>query len=371
MNKTLPEDEAWMQRAIQLARLSEGHTRPNPPVGAVVVKEGRMIGEGRHQRAGGDHAEVAALKACTESAQGATLYVTLEPCCTYGRTPPCTERIIEAGIKRVVVGCEDSFRHHCGAGYRILEQNKIEVLSGLLADQASELAAPFFKHAADGRPYLTLKLGMTMDGCIADRHACSQWITGEQSRAEVQQLRRRADVILVGSKTVCADDPSLLCRLPNADNLMRAVIDSQGVIPASAGILNDSAAARTLIFTSSKVDDSITAAWSCKGARVIRLRAAEDGRLVLADVLRELGAMDLMHVVCEGGGELAGALHAGRLIDEYVLFYAPAILCDALARPGFSSHGETLLKDMPRMKIKDIRLFGDDLRVRMLAENKS
>ncbi|MFA7172471.1 MAG: bifunctional diaminohydroxyphosphoribosylaminopyrimidine deaminase/5-amino-6-(5-phosphoribosylamino)uracil reductase RibD [Kiritimatiellia bacterium] len=371
MNKTLPDDERWMQRAIELARLSEGHTRPNPPVGAVVIKEGRIIGEGHHQRAGEDHAEVVALKACVESAQDATLYVTLEPCSTYGRTPPCTERIIEAGIKRVVIGCEDCFRDHCGAGYRILKQNKIEVLSGVGADQAHELAAPFFKHTADGMPYLTLKLGMTMDGCIADRHNCSQWITGEQSRAEVQQLRRRADVILVGSRTVCADDPSLLCRLPNADNQMRAVIDSQGVIPASAQILTDSAAERTLVFTSTEIDNSITAAWSCNGARVIRLQASKGGHLALVDVLRELGAMDLMHVVCEGGGELAGALRTARLIDEYVLFYAPAILGDVLAKRGFSSNGVLLLKDMPRMKIKDICVFGDDLRVRMLAENKS
>lgn len=369
MSQIFLEDTRWMLRAIELARSSEGHTRPNPPVGAVVVKEGRLIGEGRHRRAGGDHAEVEALKSCVESAHGATLYVTLEPCSTYGRTPPCTERIIEAGIKRVVVGCEDGYRLHCGAGLRILEQNKIEVLSGICADQACELAAPFFKHAASKMPYLTLKLGMTLDGCIADRYDCSQWITGEQSRAEVQRLRQRADAILVGSKTVCADDPSLLCRLGDADNLMRAVIDSKGVIPACAQILTDSAAERTLVFTSTEVDDSVASAWSRNGARVIRLPALADGHLALNDVLRELGAMDLMHVVCEGGGELAGALHTARLIDEYVLFFAPAILGDVQAKRGFSSNNGSLLKDMPHMKVKDICIFGDDLRVRIFAGN--
>ncbi len=368
MTQFSSDDQRWMLRAVELARLSEGFTRPNPPVGAVVVKQGRIIGEGRHLRAGCDHAEVAALKACRESAEGAELFVTLEPCSTHGRTPPCTERIIESGIRRVVIGCEDLNRQHCGEGHRILERNGIEVLTGVCAEEAAELAAPFFKHVDCGMPFLTLKLGLTMDGCIADRRSCSQWITGEESRAEVQRMRRRADAVLIGSKTVCADDPSLVCRLESADNLMRVVIDSKGVIPAAAQILTDHAAARTVILTAQPADGPLAAAWSRNGARVIHLEAQENGHLPLKEVLRKLGAMDLMHVLCEGGGELAGALHAEALIDEYCLFYAPAVLGDERGRRGFAVNRACDLADMARMKIKDVRLFGDDLCVRMCRQ---
>jgi len=365
------DDHKWMMRAVELARLSEGFTRPNPPVGAVVVQQGRVIGEGRHTHAGGDHAEVAALNACRESAAGAVIYVTLEPCSTHGRTPPCTERIIAAGIRRVVIGCEDCYHHHCGEGHRILEQHGIEVLSGVCAAEACELAAPFFKHVDCGMPYLTLKLGLTMDGCIADRNSCSQWITGEESRAEVQRMRRRADAVLIGSKTLCADDPSLLCRLDRADNLLRVVIDSQGVIPAAAQLLTDHAADRTLIFTAQPADGPRASDWTRNGARVIHLEALQNGHLPLEGVLRKLGAMDLMHVLCEGGGELAGALHAAALIDEYCLFYAPAILGDGRARRGFAINGAGVLSEMARLKIKDVRMFGDDICVRMRRQRAS
>ena len=365
MDLSVLQDEKWMQRAIELARLSEGYTRPNPPVGAVVVKDGRIIGEGRHKYAGGDHAEVAALNACSESTDGATIYVTLEPCSTHGRTPPCTERIIEAGIKRVVIGCKDCYKHHCGAGYLILEMSGIEVVSGVCADDSCELAAPFFKHVNSGVPYLTLKLGMTMDGCIADRSNHSQWITGEESRGEVQRIRRRADAILVGSKTVCIDDPSLLCRLNGGDNLLRVVIDSKGAIPASAQILTDSAAERTLVFTSLSVSEQTIAEWTENGAGVLRLKPLKNGYLSLTDVLCKLGEMNLMHVVCEGGGGLAGALHDAKLIDEYFIFYAPSVLGDHKAQRGFFVDKEVCLADMQRMKIRDVRMIGEDLLVRM------
>lgn len=354
-----------MKRAIELARLSEGYTRPNPPVGAVVVKEGRLIGEGRHQIAGGDHAEVAALDSCTESAEGAEIYVTLEPCSTYGRTPPCTERIIKEGIKRVVIGCEDRYEHHCGVGHRILGRSGIKVVSGVCAEDADELAAPFFKHVDTGLPYLTLKLGMTLDGCIADRNGTSQWITGEEARGEVQRLRRRADAVMVGSQTVITDDPSLLCRIEGGDNLMRVVIDSKGVVPASSRILNDHAAERTVIFTSVDTPVETLDCWRKNGSAVELLKPGADGKLPANEVLRELGSMNLMHVLCEGGGMLAAALHAEELIDEYVLFYAPALLADLSAKRGFAGERQCALSGMQRMKIHDVKMFGDDLRVRL------
>ncbi|MDA3924371.1 MAG: bifunctional diaminohydroxyphosphoribosylaminopyrimidine deaminase/5-amino-6-(5-phosphoribosylamino)uracil reductase RibD [Kiritimatiellae bacterium] len=366
MSKFALDDQKWMQRAIELAHLSEGYTRPNPPVGAVIVKEGRVIGEGRHECVGYDHAEAAAIKACTESAEGATIYVTLEPCSTYGRTPPCTERIIKAGIKRVVIGCQDSFEQHCGEGNRILTANGIEVLSDVCADECCDLATPFFKHVVTKLPYLTLKIGMTLDGCIADRNSCSQWITGEAARAEVQRIRRRADAMLVGSQTICADNPSLLSRIGGGERLLRIVIDSKGIIPASAQVLTDSAADRTFVFSSQSVSEDKVAAWTRNGASVLRLDVDEDGRLPLTSVMQTLGEMDLMHVVCEGGGGLAGALHNAGLIDEYCLFYAPAVLGDTGAKRGFVCDDVQTLHDMRRMKIRDVRMIGNDICVRML-----
>ena len=365
MSDISPEDIKWMQRAVELARMSEGYTRPNPPVGAVVVKDHRLIGEGRHEYAGGPHAEVVALDACTESPEGGTIYVTLEPCSTHGRTPPCTERIIKDGLNRVVIGCEDCFEHHCGAGHRILEENGVEVLSGVCAEDACELNAPFFKHVDTGLPYLTLKLGMTLDACIADRTGRSQWITGEESRAEVQRMRRRADAVLVGSGTVVADDPSLLCRDYDADNLMRVVIDSKGVTPPASRILTDDAAERTIVFTSVETPVPVIEAWRSNGSVVELLKPGTSGRLSVQDVMRELGSMNLMHVLCEGGGALAGALHAEELVDEYVLFYAPAVLGDREARRGFAGSEPSSLEGMNRLKIRDLRRFGDDICIRL------
>ncbi len=354
-----------MQRAVELARLSEGYTRPNPPVGAVVVKDGRTIGEGRHEYAGGPHAEVAALDSCSESPEGAAIYVTLEPCSTHGRTPPCTERIIKEQLDRVVVGCEDCFEKHRGAGLRILKEHGLEVLSGVCANDTLELVTPFFKHVDTGLPFLTLKLGMTLDGCIADRTGRSQWITGADSRAEVQRMRRRADAVMVGSQTVISDDPSLLCRDYDADNLMRVVVDSKGAISASSRILTDQAAERTIVFTSVETPVAIIDAWRSNGSVVELLKPAPNGSLSVKDILRELGSMNLMHVLCEGGGGLAGALHAEKQVDEYALFYAPAVLGDLKARRGFAGTDASPLAEMDRLKIRDLRRFGDDICVRL------
>ncbi len=358
-----------MQRAIELARLSEGHTRPNPPVGAVLVKDGRLIGEGRHERAGGAHAEVAAFAACSESPCGATLYVTLEPCSTCGRTPPCTERIIAEGVRRVVIGCEDRNERHCGRGCAILARSGIEVVTGVCAAEACDLATPFFKHVALGMPFVTLKLAMTLDGCIADRTGASRWITGAEARAEVQRLRRRADAVMVGSGTVLADDPSLLCRIDGGGTLMRVVVDAQGLLPPTAKVLTDSAAPRTVVFTSEAVPAAVRDAWSRGGAGVELLPSDPQGLLSLSAVMRRLGAMGLLHVLCEGGGELAAALHAESLVDDYVLFYAPAVLADLSAKRGFASDRACGLGEMRRMTVSDVRMFGSDIRVRISGDS--
>ena len=194
-------DARWMARAIMLARRGEGGTHPNPPVGAVVVRKGKVLGEGWHRQAGLPHAEVEAIHACRSPVKEATLYVTLEPCCTHGRTPPCTDLIIRSGIARVVVGCVDPNPRHASRGFRLLHKAGIEVTTGVCSAECSRLIEPFAMRITNGRPFVTLKLAMTLDGCIADRGGASKWITGPAARATVQSLRQRVDAVMVGAGT--------------------------------------------------------------------------------------------------------------------------------------------------------------------------
>ena len=354
-----PQDARWMRRALRLARQAEGQTRPNPPVGAVVVKNGRVIGEGFHARAGQPHAEAQALNACRASPRGATLYVTLEPCSTTGRTPPCTERIIRDGITRVVVGCPDPNPRHAGAGLAQLAAAGIDVTDGVCRAHAEDLIAPFAKHITTGLPFVTLKLALTLDGHTADRNAQSKWITGEKARAEVQRMRRRADAVMVGSGTVLADNPSLLCRLPGGGELMRVIVDGSGRTPPTAQVYTDNAASRTIIATTARN----AKAWAKNGAQVWMFKPGRTGRLPLRQLMRRLGDAGLLHILCEGGAELAGALHDAGLVDEYCFFYAPAVLGDMKAIGSVEGHG-TLLADMKRLTVKAVQRLGDDILVR-------
>ena len=367
MKRAPADDRKWMRQAIALARLSEGHTHPNPPVGAVVVRDGRKLGEGRHRCAGGAHAEVAAFDACRGSARGATLYVTLEPCCTHGRTPPCTDRILCEGVARVVVGCCDKNALHCGRGLDILKEHGVEVVCGVCEDDARDLVRPFFKHVTTGLPFVTLKLAMTLDGRIADREHRSKWITGEAARAEVQRMRRRADAMLVGAGTVCADDPSLLCRIRGGGELMRVVVDASGRTPPEAKVYTDEAASRTIVATTPQGASLKGERWSRHGAQVWIFSADKNGRIPLKRVLRRLGDAGLLHVLCEGGGQLAGALHDAGLVDEYAFFYAPVILGDTRAVSGMAGRGR-LLTGAERLRMVETRRLGEDVLIR--AERK-
>lgn len=363
----MSRDEEWMARALSLARLSEGYTRPNPPVGAVIVKEDRVIGEGRHLRAGGPHAEVEAFNHCAESAVGATLYVTLEPCCTTGRTPPCTERILKEKIRRVVVGCTDENAKHAGKGLKVLQDAGVEVTLGVCEKESRELVLPFFKRITTGSPFVTLKMAMTLDGRIADRENCSKWITSEASRAAVQEMRRRADAVMVGAGTVCADNPSLLYRgtQPGGEELLRVVVDARGRIPADARVLTDEAAERTIVATLPETAHRLGAVWSAHGASVWEMEPDAAGNVSLPTLCWRLGQeRGLLHLLCEGGGRLAGALHDARCVDEYALFYAPLLLGDSRAVSAFSGKGD-LLSDVTRLQIVEQCRFDNDLLFRL------
>lgn len=352
-----------MDRALQLARRGEGFTRPNPPVGAVVVRGGRLLGEGFHARAGLPHAEVEALHACRESARGATLYVTLEPCCTHGRTPPCTDLLIRSRIKRVVVGCADPNPRHASRGFHILQDAGIAVTRGVREAECRRLIEPFACRLALGRPFVTLKLAMTLDGRIADREGKSKWITGPEARDAVQALRRRVDAVMVGAGTVVADNPSLRCRLPDAPPAWRVVVDGRGRTPAGAQVLTDPWAEWTVMATSSACPEARRRAWGRKGCRVWTLPVNREGQVSLPRLLRRLADEGLLHVLCEGGGALAGGLIRAGLADECLFFYAPAILGDAHAVSGVTGADFSLAR-MPRMRIEEVTRLGADLLVR-------
>jgi len=358
------EDRRYMRQALRLAQRGEGHTRPNPPVGAVVVRNATILGTGFHTRAGAPHAEIEALNCCAGQAKGATLYVTLEPCSTFGRTPPCTDRIIQEKIARVVIGCLDPNPKHAGNGVTRLREAGIDVSLNVEGTHAKMLIAPFAKHIQTGMPFITLKLAMTLDGRIADRTGASKWITGDCARAEVQRMRKAADVMLIGAGTICADNPSLLYRGKQGGALMRVVVDSKGITPPTAQVYTDAAAMRTIVATTTETASRMRGAWTQYGAQVWTFPRLRSDHLSLRSVVKRLGEEGYLHVLCEGGGRLAGALHDANLVDEYVLFYAPVFLGDARGQSGICGTG-VLMKDLRRMHATEVRRLGDDVMLRI------
>jgi diaminohydroxyphosphoribosylaminopyrimidine deaminase/5-amino-6-(5-phosphoribosylamino)uracil reductase len=353
------EDERYMRRALDLARRAEGRTAPNPAVGAVIVRDHVIVGEGFHSAAGEPHAEIFALRQAGTAAQGATLYVTLEPCCHRGRTGPCATAVITAGITRVVAGCRDPNPQVAGKGFAQLQGAGIEVLSGILECECQRLIAPFAKHIRTGRPYLTLKAGMTIDGAVATARGESQWITGAESRLAVHHLRNIHDAIIVGIGTVLADNPRLTTRLAQGEgrNPLRVVVDSTLRTPSAAALLTEEG--RTLILTSAAA--SAADAERLRSERVEILRVAgSPGAIDLVDAMRQLGARGIQSILLEGGGRLHhSALHAG-IVDRLCVFVAPLLLGGS-GLPVFSGPGVTELKNAFRLQQLHVERYGDDL----------
>ncbi len=358
MTRPSEQDAAWMHRAMELARRGEGLTRPNPPVGAVVVKNGQLVAEGWHRRAGGPHAEIVALRKAGESARGATLVVTLEPCSTHGRTPPCTEAIIRAGITRVVVGATDPNPIHAGRGLRKLRRAGIQVHTGVCAKESSELIAPFACFIRHNRPFIRLKLGISLDGRIADARHVSRWITGPGFRKEVQAMRRAADAILVGAGTVRHDNPSLWPRPAKGRNPWRVIVVRQGPLPPSAQVFTDAHAERTIV--------AAPADWQPACAKRLRLQGATVWELpacgFLPAMASELGRLGILRVLCEGGGGLAGELVQARLVDELCLALSPILIGGPVGAMGSAQWS---LADAPSFVPKEFRPVGRDLFIRL------
>jgi len=319
-------DEEMMARTIELAR--RGRPSPNPHVGALLVRDGRVIATGYHHQAGQAHAEVDALNKIGHRAEGSTLYVTLEPCNHHGRTGPCSEAVIQAGITRVVVGCEDRVPGHGGGAAR-LRQAGIEVEMGVGREDAEALVADFYKRALTGLPYVTLKAALTLDGRMATRSGDSRWITGEEARKHAHRLRDRSDAILVGVGTVLADDPALTVRHVRGRDPQRVVLDSLLRTPDEAQVLRDKGA---LIFHAPEAPEHRIVSLVERGAELIAV-PRRGVSLDLESVLRELARRDVVRLLVEGGPRIHGALLDADFADRVALFFAPRVLGDAAAMP--------------------------------------
>ncbi|MBM7855756.1 diaminohydroxyphosphoribosylaminopyrimidine deaminase/5-amino-6-(5-phosphoribosylamino)uracil reductase [Desulfohalotomaculum tongense] len=356
------QDRYYMKEALQLAAKAEGCTSPNPMVGAVVVKNGRIVGRGYHQRAGTPHAEVHALREAGEQAEGATIYVTLEPCCHYGRTPPCTEAIKKAGISRVVVAITDPNPLVAGRGLNILKEAGIEVTSGVLADEAGKLNEVFIKYITTNRPFVVLKAAVSLDGKIATATGESQWITGPESREYAHRLRHRYDGILVGINTVLSDNPSLTARLPEGGGRdpVRIVLDSKCRTPLDAKIINQSSKAKTIIATTEAADREKIEALKQAGAEVIVLPGSS-GRVDIEELLKELGRREITSLLVEGGGGVHGSFLTAKMVDKVYWFIAPMLIGGAEAPGAVAGRGAEKLADAVKLKELTIHRFGPDI----------
>jgi diaminohydroxyphosphoribosylaminopyrimidine deaminase/5-amino-6-(5-phosphoribosylamino)uracil reductase len=319
-------DEVFMQRALDLAAKALGRTSPNPAVGAVIVRNGRVIGEGFHRRAGLPHAEIAALRRVNGSARGATLYVNLEPCSHYGRTPPCADALVTAGLKRVVIGMVDPNPLVRGRGLRRLRRAGIEVKTGVLKDKCERLNEDFAVLIRTGRPLVTLKLAASLDGRIATASGDSKWISGELSRRLVHELRNRVDAVLVGAETVRADDPQLTCRVRGGRDPLRVILDGRLTISPAARVCTQRSTARTLVVTAAENGQSKKrGVLERQGVEVLCL-PGERGRVRLRPLLEELGKRGIKHVLIEGGGQVAAAALREGVVDKVLFFYGPKLL---------------------------------------------
>ncbi len=357
------QDIFFMAKALELAREVEGLTRPNPPVGAIVVdKTGKIVGQGVHLKAGLPHAEVLAIMEAGSKAKGATLYVTLEPCCTFGRTPPCTDLIIRSGLKRVVIGCRDPNPKHLCKGLEILRKHKIEVVDSVMQTEAERLIAPFAKWITKHIPFLILKLAITCDGKIADFTGKSKWITGKEARSDVHNIRRTCDAIIVGAGTAVSDNPILLPKPLLKRKPYRVIVDANGRAPATLKLFNDRFVSQTIVATTKKCPLARIKEWEKKGANVLLLKSYfEKGknRVSLDQLLEELAKLDVLKAICEGGGELASSFIENKLVDILKLYVAPKIFGES----PFSAFRNVSwqIDKSPELVLDDEQKIGRDL----------
>lgn len=357
-------DQQYMQRAIGLANRGLGRVNPNPLVGAVIVKEGRIIGEGWHEYYGGLHAERNAFLHCSEDTAGATMYVTLEPCCHYGKTPPCTEAVIEHRIARVVVGMKDPNPLVAGKGIALLRSAGIEVVTGVEEATIREQNRIFLKYITTGRPWVVMKTAMTLDGKIATRTGDSRWVTGEAARNRVQQMRSEYMGIMVGIGTVLADDPLLNCRLEGeVRQPVRIVVDSRLRIPEDSQLVRTAAAYRTILAYTERNNQEKLDRLTLLGVEPVHCLVKEN-RVDLEDLLHILGGKGIDAVLLEGGGELNESFLQQGLVDEVAAFIAPKLIGGREAKTPVEGRGVDRMSEAIVLQQVSLEKVGEDILVR-------
>lgn len=353
-------DKKYMALAISLAKRAEGRTNPNPLVGAVVVKNGRVIGKGYHKKCGTPHAEVHALNAAGAGAKGATLYVTLEPCDHFGRTPPCTDAIIESGVRRVVIAMRDPNPLTDGRGIRKLSRHGIKTSVGILESEASGINKPFIKFVTKKMPLVRVKVAESIDGKIATRSGDSRWITGKDSRRYVHELRGKVDAVMVGVATVLKDDPLLLSKIPGAKQPVRVIVDSALKTPLNARLFLKVGKYSVVLATTKEASFKKAERCAKKGISVLFCKT-KNGRVDLKDLLKKLSWLNIVDLMVEGGGELVASLVEEKLVDQFMFFISPKIIGGRLAKTPVEGRGVDKVKDAVCLKNISIRKFAQDI----------
>ncbi len=357
--------ERWMRLALALAARGRGRTSPNPVVGAVIVRDGEVVGEGYHERAGTPHAEIHALHMAGERARGAVLYVNLEPCCHFGRTPPCTEAILAAGIAEVHMAMLDPNPRVNGRGRARLEEAGVRTIVGELEEEARELNEAFTTYITIGRPFVIAKFAASLDGKIATRTGHSRWISGEEARCRVHELRDTVDAILVGADTVIADDPLLTTRLPGREcrHPLRIVADSRGRVPTEARIFEPALPGRTLVAATPAFPSERRAALEARGVEVLVLPADPQGRVDPVALLETLGRREVTSLLLEGGGTLLEAFFRAGLVDKVLAFIAPLIIGGRESPTAVAGEGFARLEEAVRLERVRVERVGEDILV--------
>ncbi len=358
----MTDHDQYMRRAIALARRATGLTSPNPLVGAVIVRDGRIIAEGWHRGPGLPHAEIDALDNATEPVDGAAMYVTLEPCSHQGRTPPCAPAVAASGIATLVAGMTDPNPLVAGRGLRILRERGVTVIENILESECRALNAPFVKTITTGLPLVTIKAAMSLDGKTATRTLDSRWISSPESRALVHRIRGEVDAILTGSRTVIADDPQFTSRTdPKIKDPLRVVLDSRLSMPAVCNFTSLADDGKSAIITTPAAPSERIAQFRAAGCSVLTVPASDDGRVDLREALKAIAALGVCSIMVESGGELAYSLISAGLADRFMFFVAPIIIGGREARTPAGGAGAALVADAFRASSVETRAIGPDI----------